>query len=420
VLAPREDLLTPHDLGVVMAQSQVTVVELPSLFWHECVDELMADGGTPSSSLRLLILGSDKPSPERLVQWQRFGIPVVYVFGLTETTVTSTLFPIPEVVPPDEISIGRPIGNARLFVLDGWGQPTPLGVPGELYIGGEGLARGYLARPALTAERFVPDPWAGVPGARLYRTGDLVRYRSNGDLDFLGRVDQQVKVRGVRIETGEIEAALRRHPAIREAAVVVREDRPGDRRLVAYFCPSRDVEEEVSARMVRGHLAGFLPDFMLPSSFVALDALPLSPNGKLDRRALLALAPESSELEARSFVAPRTPGEERLAAIWAEVLGTARVGVTDNFFEIGGHSLSAIQVIARLRERTGLRLDLLGFFEKPTVAELAELIEATETSRAAEAIEIEKALALLENLSEEEARAMLADLGSGEPESHPR
>jgi amino acid adenylation domain-containing protein/FkbM family methyltransferase len=417
VIAPREDLLTPHDLGVVLVQSRVTVVELPSLFWHECVDELVADGRAPSSSLRLLILGSDKPSPDRLAQWQRFGIPVVYVFGLTETTVTSTLFPIPEAVPPDEISIGRPIGNARLHVLDGWNQPTPLGVPGELYIGGEGLARGYLARPDLTAERFVPDPWTGVPGARLYRTGDLVRYRPNGNLDFLGRADQQVKVRGVRIEIGEIEAAVRGHPAIREAAVVVREDRPGDRRVVAYFCLSRDVEEQVPARELRRHLAGFLPDFMLPSSFVALDSLPLSANGKLDRRALLALAPETSESDARGFVAPRTPGEEALAAIWAEVLGTTRVGVTDNFFELGGHSLSAIQVIARLRERTGLRLDLLGFFEKPTVAELAELIDATETSRAAEATEIERALALLENLSDEEARVMLAGLGAGEPES---
>jgi acyl carrier protein len=243
-------------------------------------------------------------------------------------------------------------------------QPVPVGVPGELYAGGAGLALGYLNRPELTAERFVADPY--LPGARLYRTGDRVRWRADGTVEFLGRVDTQAKIRGFRVEPGEVEAVLRARPGVREAAVVVREDTPGDRLLVAY------VAGEVAADELREHLRGRLPEHMLPGAIVRLDELPLTANGKLDRKALPA--PELGPAEER-YVAPRTPVEEVLAGIWAEVLRLERVGVHDNFFELGGHSLLATRVASRIREVFAIELPLRALFEGPTVAELAGGVE---------------------------------------------
>ena len=247
----------------------------------------------------------------------------------------------------------------------------PVGVPGELHLGGIGLARGYLQRPELTAERFLPHPFSELPGERLYRTGDLARYRPDGNIEFLGRLDHQVKVRGFRIELGEIEAVLGRHPGVQEAVVLAREDSPGEKRLVAYVVAQEGPAP--SGSELRGFLQERLPEYMVPSAFVGLPALPLTPNGKVDRKALPA--PEGRGME-EGYVPPGTPTEELLAGIWAEVLRQERVGRQDNFFALGGHSLVAIQVVSRVRDTFGVELPVRCVFESPTVAELSAAVEA--------------------------------------------
>ncbi|WP_420127104.1 non-ribosomal peptide synthase/polyketide synthase [Longimicrobium sp.] len=287
------------------------------------------------------------------------------LYGPTEGTILASTHPVPADGMVDGHPIGRPLGNVRLYVCDAIGNAQPAGVPGELLIGGAGVARGYLGRPELTAERFVPDAFGAEPGARLYRTGDRARWRADGTLEFLGRVDAQVKIRGFRIEPGEIEALLRGHESVTDCVVVAREDVPGDRRLVAY------VVGDVEAEELREHLRGSLPEYMVPAAFVALEALPLTPNGKLDRKALPA--PEYAA-DADRYVAPRTPAEEQIAGIWAEVLKVDRVGVHDNFFTLGGHSLLAVALVERMRRR-GVRADVRALFTTPTVAELAAAVE---------------------------------------------
>ncbi|HVH13355.1 MAG TPA: condensation domain-containing protein, partial [Longimicrobium sp.] len=287
-------------------------------------------------------------------------------YGPTECTVVATSGAVAsdgERAP----SIGGPIANTRIYVLDAGMRPLPMGIPGEMYIGGAQVARGYLNRPSLTADRFVPDPFASVPSARMYRTGDKVRWLADGTIEYLGRLDEQVKVRGFRIELGEIEAVLRQHSAVRECVVIAREDRPGDRRLAAYVVTDTDAAE------LRAHLRRTLPDYMVPAAFVSLDALPLTANGKLDRRALPA--PEYASAE-EAYVAPRTQAEEVLAGILAELLRVERVGIRDSFFELGGHSLLGTRVVSRIREALGVELPLRALFEGPTVAELAERVEA--------------------------------------------
>ncbi|HKH82613.1 MAG TPA: phosphopantetheine-binding protein, partial [Gemmatimonadales bacterium] len=249
-------------------------------------------------------------------------------------------------------------------------NPVPIGVAGELYIGGAGLARGYLNRPEITAERFVPHPFSDRPGARLYRTGDLVRYRPDGNLEFLGRVDEQVKIRGFRIEPGEVDAALAAHPAVRQSAVVTREDKPGGKRLVAYYVAS-DRGQEPTTSELRAFMKAKVPEYMVPSAFVGLEAFPLTPNGKIDRRALSSAPEVSHSVSEGGFVAPRTPTEEQLVEIWEEVLGLKQVGVHDDFFDLGGHSLLATRVIWRVHDAFGVELPLLSIFEEPTVAGLA-------------------------------------------------
>jgi hypothetical protein len=252
-------------------------------------------------------------------------------------------------------------------------QVAPVGVVGELYIGGAGLARGYFNQPELTAERFVPHPHSAEAGERLYRTGDMVRWQENGALEFIGRVDGQVKVRGFRIEVGELEAVLAAHSSVREAVVLVREDEPGDKRLAAYVV--QEVESEVSAGELKEYLRERLPEYMQVQWVVPVAELPLTANGKVDRRALQALAVEP-EGSGEQRVAARTPAEEILVAIWGEVLGRERIGVHDNFFELGGHSLLATQVISRVRDAFGQEVALRSLFEQPTVAGLAREIEA--------------------------------------------
>ncbi|MCA1614465.1 MAG: amino acid adenylation domain-containing protein, partial [Acidobacteria bacterium] len=357
----------------------VTVLDMPTAYWHHLTNDLAAKGLALPKGVRFLTFGGEEALAERLAQWRSLACEHVLLlnsYGPTETTIVATACDLTTpseagVVPP-KAYIGSPVANVRTYVLDARLQPVPVGVAGELYIGGAGVARGYVNRPALTAERFIPDPYSPEPGGRLYRTGDVARYLADGTLDYVGRADNQVKVRGYRIELGEVESALASHPEVGEAAVVAREDAAGGKRLVAYVVAKHG--REVAAGPLREHLRASLPEYMVPSAFVVLDTLPLTPNGKVDRRAL----PEpghSAAASAESYEPPRTPVEEVLCGIWAEVLGVERVGVEDDFFELGGHSLLATQVVSRLREALRVEVPLRALFESPRVSRLAPRVE---------------------------------------------
>ncbi|HET7232357.1 MAG TPA: amino acid adenylation domain-containing protein [Longimicrobium sp.] len=288
-------------------------------------------------------------------------------YGPTEDTTYSTWSIVER--GADRVYVGRPVANTRAYVLDRHLRPVPLGVPGELYLAGDGLARGYHRRPALTAERFIPDPFTLAPGGRMYRVGDLVRWRADGQLEYLGRLDQQVKIRGHRVETGEIEAVLATHPRVREAAVVAREDAPGDARLVAYVVAA-DAASPPAPADLREHLKARLPEYMVPAAWVAMDALPLNPNGKVDR--LRLPAPGERERAEAAAAPPRTATEQAVAAVWREVLGLEHVGVDENFFELGGHSLLLARLQERLNQEMGSSLSFVDLFQFSTVAALAE------------------------------------------------
>ena len=371
----------PRLLELIDRES-VTVVEVvPSVLASAFGDTADSALAPPSlAALRWLVVTGEAAPVALCRRWLR-GYPhtaLMNGYGPTECSDDVTHHVMTE-PPPDEatqVPIGRPVANMRIYVLDRTREPTPIGVPGELCVGGIGVGRGYLGDPARTAEAFGPDPFTDRSGARLYRTGDLARWRADGTLEFLGRLDHQVKIRGFRIELGEIEAALARHPAVREAVVVAREDRRGERRLAAYVVAPGG---EPSVLELRAFLARTLPDYMLPESVVVLAALPLTSNGKVDRRAL----PEP-ELPARPLasVPPRTPAEEVIANVWSEVLGIQRVGIHENFFEVGGHSLLATRVISRLREAFAIDLPVRRMFEAPTVAGLAEHVEAARRATA--------------------------------------
>ncbi|HEX9936892.1 MAG TPA: amino acid adenylation domain-containing protein, partial [Longimicrobium sp.] len=316
------------------------------------------------SSLRRIVLGGESIAVGMVAELRARlpGARLYHEYGPTEATVTSTARICGAEGEAPGASIGKPVSNARVYLLDARGEPVPVGVAGELYVGGAGVARGYLGRPELTAERFVADPFSADPGARMYRTGDLGRWLADGTVEFLGRVDTQVKVRGYRIEPGEIEARLLERDGVSEAVVVAREDGAGNRRLVAY------VVGGVDAGVLREHLRRELPDYMVPAAFVALERLPLTPSGKLDRRALPA--PELASAGER-YVAPRTPTEEVLAEIWAELLVAERVGRHDHFFELGGHSLLAVRVVSRVRQVLGVEASPRDVFERPVLADFA-------------------------------------------------
>ncbi len=375
----------------------------------------IAADGEPAAWARTLIVGGEALLGEALAPWTKRSpeVRIANEYGPTETVVGCSAFIVRAgAIEPGPVPIGRPIANARLHLLDGRGRAVPEGVPGEIYIGGAGVARGYLGRPDLTAERFVPDPFAAEPGARLYRSGDLARLMPTGDLEFLGRNDHQVKVRGVRLELGEIEATLLRAPGVRETAVLAREDRPGERRLVAYFTSDRDPAPNVDE--LRRHLAATLPDAMVPALFLRLATLPLTANGKLDRPALPAPGNARPELE-REYVAPRNETEATLVEIWGEVLSVDRIGVEDNFFALGGDSIRSVRVIALAREK-GIELTVEELFRHPTVAALAEHAASAGSAAAAangaeakveDEAELAELLAELEGLSDEEVAARL-------------
>jgi hypothetical protein len=310
------------------------------------------------------------------------------MYGITETTVHVTYRPLRRSDVASGSVVGIPIPDLQVYVLNGQMEPVPVGVVGEMFVGGAGLARGYLKRPDLTAERFVTNPFDAEPGARLYRSGDLARFLPGREIEYLGRIDHQVKVRGFRIELGEIEAALKQHAEVREAAVVAREDVPGDKRLVAYLVWHDDAPAK-APEDVRALLKRELPDYMVPAAFVSLPTLPLTHNGKLDRKALPA--PEADAVRSGSaYVAPRTPVEAALSVILCELLQLDRVGAQDSFFDLGGHSLLATRFISRVRHTFAVDLPIRSLFDTPTI----EGIAGSLLKRAGSRSEIERRAAL--------------------------
>ncbi|WP_426983329.1 amino acid adenylation domain-containing protein [Bacillus cabrialesii] len=367
VIAKKETIREPQALAQMIEYFDINIMQATPTLWHA----LVTNEPEKLRGLRVLVGGEALPSG-LLQALHELHCPVTNLYGPTETTIWSAAAFLEgglKGVPP----IGKPIWNTQVYVLDNGLQPVPPGVVGELYIAGTGLARGYFRRPDLTAERFVADPY-GPPGTRMYRTGDQARWRADGSLDYIGRADHQIKIRGFRIELGEIDAVLAKHPDIEQAAVVVREDQPGDKRLVAYI-----VTASVDIAELRRYVGAGLPDYMVPAAFVEMDKLPLTPNGKLDRKALPA--PDfSTSVSERG---PRTPQEEILCDLFAEVLGLARVGIDDSFFELGGHSLLAARLMSRIREVMGAELGIAKLFDEPTVAGLAAHLDQAQSARPA-------------------------------------
>ncbi|WP_245894300.1 amino acid adenylation domain-containing protein [Chamaesiphon polymorphus] len=358
-LGARESLIPGTGLMRLLLDRKISHVTLsPSAL------AAMPSGEYPD--LRTITVAGEACPPDLVAQWGR-GRQFINGYGPTESTVctTTAICKDSDTAPP----IGRPMDNLQVYILDRHLQPVPIGVAGELHVGGAGLARGYLNRADLTAEKFIPNPFGRDYSGRLYKTGDLARYLPDGNIEFLGRIDQQVKIRGFRIELGEIEAVLSLHPQVREAVVVVRVD-PTGKRLVAYIVPKSGT---IATGELRSFVADKLAEFMVPSAFVMMESLPLTPNGKIDRKALANLEQAHSELDS-IIVAPRTPVEEVLAGIWAEVLGVERVGIHHNFFELGGHSLLATQVVSRIHDALGVELPLRTLFERQTVADLGEVV----------------------------------------------
>jgi aspartate racemase len=360
-----------EEIGNAIREYGVTTLWLTAGLFNAMVDERLDD----LRPLRQLLAGGDVLSVPHVgkVLQELKNTRLINGYGPTESTTFACCHTIaPDALLDGAIPIGKPIANTTVYILDANLQLVPVGVSGELFIGGDGLARGYWRREELTAEKFVSDPFSTEPGARLYKTGDRARWRSDGVIEFLGRADNQIKFRGYRIEPGEIEIALKHHPDVLDSAAIMREDTPSDKRLVAYVVrkPSARIELEQSALIAA--LKKSLPDYLVPSAIIALPALPRTPNGKLDRNALPA--PYSTK-PTDSFVAPQTPLEEKIAAIWTDVLGVERVGMTDNFFDLGGHSLLGLRLVNQLREALGANLALAIVFEAPTAARMADLLE---------------------------------------------
>ncbi|MFM7600210.1 MAG: non-ribosomal peptide synthetase, partial [Pseudanabaena sp.] len=357
------------ELGQVIERYQVTIIWLTAGLFHLMVDEQLES----LRPLKQLLAGGDVLSVNH-VQRFREALPncqLINGYGPTESTTFTCCYPIKEAKTiGNSVPIGRPINNTQVYILNPQLQPTPIGAIGEIYIGGDGLASGYFNRPELTTERFVPNPFSNQSGAKLYKTGDLARYFADGNIEFLGRIDNQVKIRGFRIELGEVEAVLSQYPTIQKSVVILREDKPADKRIVAYFVPIPG--QEVAVTELRNFFKQKLPDYMVPNAFVSMESLPLSPNGKIARKELPA--PDGTNLNQQNYVPPRNPTEQQIADVWAQVLNLEKVGIHDNFFELGGHSLLATQIIARLRKSFAVELSLRTFFEVPTIGDLGERV----------------------------------------------
>jgi len=389
-------------------ESKISVLDLPTAYWHDLTDALSAEKLTLPTSVRLVIIGGEKALPERVRAWKRVvgdAVRLVNSYGPTETTVAVTLCDVGD----DEsdamrtVLIGRPIANTTAYVLDQFLQPVPIGVAGELHLGGAGVARGYIKRTELSAEKFIANPFSDLQGEKLYKTGDLVRYRADGNIEFLGRADNQIKIRGFRVELEEIEEALRSHGDVSDCVVILREDTDGDKRLVAYVVAAR---ASVAIRELRNFLKAKLPSYMVPAGFGMIESLPLMPNGKIDRRALPE--PNATRLEPdESLVPPRTPLEAMLADAWREVLKMDQIGIHENFFDLGGHSLLAAKVVSTIRNVLDIELCMVDVFEAPTIAGLAMLLNTRGAQNDAQR-ELLALLEELESLTEEAARARFA------------
>ncbi|MEO3922625.1 amino acid adenylation domain-containing protein [Micromonosporaceae bacterium B7E4] len=377
VVVPREVTRLPDEFLELLVRERVTVLsQTPSAF--RAMVGFARDGNPwlDRLSLRTVVFAGEKLEMAELAPWvARFGdrTALVNMYGITETTVHSTY----HLVRPQDITgsgnpIGYPLSDSRIYLLDGYGNLVPVGVPGEIHVGGPSVARGYLNRPELTAQRFVPDPFAVEPGARMYRSGDLARRRPDGGLDFLGRIDDQVQIRGYRVELGEIKTVLAASPGVRDAVVLTDEPEPGQPRIVAYYVPDADNPPVVPELVA--HCGSRLPDYMVPGVFVPLAKIPLTANGKLDRRALPTPARTVAELDAAGHVAPQGPVEERIAEIWAELLDVD-AGTQTNFFTVGGHSILAVRLASRIQEEFEIDLPVRTVFERPTIARIAEAVE---------------------------------------------
>ncbi|HWH34841.1 MAG TPA: amino acid adenylation domain-containing protein [Acidimicrobiales bacterium] len=376
VLRPDDAPLLGRSWSRWLRDQRLSVMNLPTAYWHEWVRDLDERGDELPPDLRLVVVGGDRALGEVYRRWQHLGgrrVRWINAYGPTEASVMATVYEPGDREVTGDPPIGRPLPGVTVHLLDDRGQPVAPGQVGEIHIGGRGLARGYLGRPELTAAAFVDDSFSGAPGARLYRTGDLARQGDDGNLAFVGRRDEQVKIRGFRIECGEVEATLATHPAVSEAVVVARADERGDKRLVAYTVAGAEV---AAAAELRRYLAERLPSYMVPATFVDLDAFPLTPNGKLDRQALPPPG-RGGSAHGGGGRAPRGGTEEAVAAIWRQVLAVPDLGANDDFFELGGHSLLATQAVARTSEAFGIDLSLHAIFENPTVARLAAVVDQT-------------------------------------------
>jgi amino acid adenylation domain-containing protein len=402
---PSQDtLLVGESLGDLLREKRITATTLPP-------SVLATVSSRELPHLKTLIAAGEACSADLAKKWSE-GRNFINGYGPTEATVCATLGTC--VDGSHKPDIGRPVNNKKIYILDERHQPVPVCMTGEMHIGGVGLARCYLNRPDLTAEKFIPDPFSAEPGRRMYQTGDLGRYLSDGRIDYEGRIDHQVKIRGYRIELNEIEEVLMQHPRVRDAVVLAHSERTGVTRLVGYVVSE---DQLLTGDILRSYVREQLPGFMVPSALVFLDEMPLSPNGKVDQR-VLPLPDWTSMTAERVYVAPRTPEEEQLAQIWSEVLGVTQVSMTDNFFEIGGHSLLATQVVSRVREAFETELPLTKLFENPTVETLAAALAehlagpGEGSSSGSQKIthenqSLEQQLADLDQLSEDEVKALV-------------
>jgi amino acid adenylation domain-containing protein len=381
-----------------IAEKEISIVQVVPKQLQALVEE---ERWERCQGLRWMFCGGEALTRDLVEKFRRVSrANLINLYGPAETTIDASFWECGEGMREEPVPIGEPITNTRMYILDGNLEPAPLGVRGELYIAGAGLARGYRKRGAMTAERFMPDPYR-EPGTRMYRTGDVARWREDGKIEYLGRTDQQVKVRGFRIELGEIEMVLSQHPAVREAVVIVCGDE--DKRLIAYLAPRHDQRTALSE--LRQYLKQRLPEYMIPSGYVWLETIPLTSNGKLDRKALPA-TDEVGIARGREYVAPSGPVEEALAGIWSGLLGVEKVGAHDDFFELGGHSLLLTQVVSRIRLAFSLDLPLRAIFDAPTIKQLGFTI-AAEHLREADSIGAPEFLQELQQLSPQEIDAML-------------
>jgi amino acid adenylation domain-containing protein len=404
VMISRDTALSARELAEKIQRHGITTMFLTTSLFNQ----LALQAPSMFRALKHLVIGGETADPKSVRTVLRSQPPqrLVNGYGPTEATTFATWYEMKDVSDDDQtIPIGRPLANTKAYILDMQLRPVPIGVAGELHIGGDALARDYWNRPELTAEKFIANPFTGGSGDRLYKTGDLARYRADGNIEFLGRVDQQAKVRGYRIELGEIEAALGRHESVHTAVVTVRQESPTDQRIIAYVVP--DGTSVPTAGDLRAFLLQKLPDYMVPSAFVLLRELPLTPNGKVDRKALPS-ADQALLVETRSVVAPRTPVELALAKLWCDLLKITNAGVHDNFFELGGHSLLATQLVSRIRREFNVELPLRNVFEGPTIESVALSILENQT-RTTYPDELEKMLAEIESLSDETAARQLLD-----------